>query len=170
MPSMHIVNLHTWKQTLIKRKLVPAHRLSELGPLIFTTNSCIPHSRLTFRTGPIALIYRKHLWLLSVVLALFSQPYVAHMAMFWAQQWTSSSLELSSLFILSSRSLSLSSPQQFIPKSFALVPACSHWLSAPCWMDGFRTFFLERRGRGKRGPHWLFSVCETLMTIILAGL
>ena len=135
MPSMRRVNLHTWKQTLVTWKLALVYSLNESGPLIFITNSCSLCRRWTFRSGLIALIYQKHLWLLTVVLALVSQTYVGHMAIFWAQQPTSYSLDLLSLFIFSSGSLSLLSPQQFITEGFAFMVACSLWLFPAGWLQ-----------------------------------
>lgn len=129
-------------------------RLSEFGPLIFIENSCILHGRC----GLIALIYRTHLWLLRVVLDLFSQPYAAHMAILWAQQPTCSSLALPSL---------LSFPPHAVPFfSSAIHPqglcldAGLQPLTVPCWTVSEHSSWREE-GEDQRSLCWFFSLCES---------
>lgn len=146
MPSMHIVNWHTWKQTLVTWKLAPVHSLNESGPLIFITNSCILCRRWTFRSGLIATP--------ETSLASYSGTG----SLFSSVCCPTGYLLGSATSILLSGSLI-----SFYPFLRVLVPSfpsaihhrglCLHGglqpLTVRSLLDGFKTVFLERRERAK---------------------
>lgn len=62
----------------------------------------------------------------------------------------------------------------FYPFLWVLIPSFSSPRALPSWwlaafgcslLAGFKTVFLERRESIKISLHWLFSVCETPMTV-----